>query len=106
MKFCALAQRDIKDSLALFSEKGLGKKVLPAEIVLQKRGGKGVCCYKTAESSGNVVCGTLVSDEDNLLVVGKTKSICVSAKELPALGRGSIGNQILKNNTVMGVSKI
>ena len=103
---CALAQRDIKDSLALFSEKGLGKKVLPAEIVLQKRGGKGVCCYKTNESSGNVVCGTLVSDEDNLLVVGKTKSICISAKELPALGRTSIGNQILKDNNVIGVSKI
>lgn len=103
---CALAQRDIKDSLALFSEKGLGKKVLPAEIVLQKRGGKGVCCYKTTESSGNVVCGTLVSDEDNLLVVGKTKSICISAKELPALGRTSIGNQILKDNNVIGVSKI
>ena len=103
---CALAQRDATDSLALFSEKGLGKKILPNEIVIQKRAGKGVCCYKTTESSGNVVCGTLVSDEDNVLVVGKTKSICISAKELPALGRASIGNQILKNNTVMGVSKI
>jgi DNA gyrase subunit A len=102
----ALAVRDQKDALALFSEKGLGKKVLPSEIVSQKRGGKGVCCYKTSDNTGKVVCAAMVSDEDNLLVVGKTKSICVSAKELPALGRASIGNQILKDNNVISVSKI
>ena len=102
----ALAARDPKDSLALFSERGLGKKILPSESVTQRRGGKGLCCYKTTESSGKVVCAAMVSDEDNLLVVGKTKSICISAKELPALGRTSIGNQILKDNNVIGVSKI
>ena len=102
----ALAVRDQKDALALFSERGLGKKVLPSEIVSQKRGGKGVCCYKTSDTTGKVVCAAMVSDEDNLLVVGKTKSICVSAKELPALGRTSIGNQILKGNMITGVSKI
>ena len=102
----ALAVRDPKDSLALFSERGLGKKILPSESVTQKRGGKGLCCYKTTDSSGKVACAAMVSDEDNLLVVGKTKSICISAKELPALGRISIGNQILKDNNVIGVSKI
>lgn len=102
----ALAVRDINDSLAIFSENGLGKKILPHEAVTQKRGGKGMCCYKVNQSSGKVVCATMVSDEDTLLLVGQTKSICVSAKEIPALGRTSIGNQILKGNKVIGVSKV
>lgn len=102
----AMPVRDKNDSLAIFSEKGLGKRILPSEAVTQKRGGKGMACYKVSNATGGVACATMVNEEDNILVVGKTKSICIAAKELPALGRTSIGNQILKNNTVIGVSKI
>jgi len=48
----------------------------------------------------------LVNDTDTILLVGQKSSICVSAKEIPALGRTSIGNQILKGTKVIGVSKI
>ena len=102
----AVAVRNPQDALALFSENGLGKKILPSESVTQKRAGKGICCYKVNDTTGKVVCATMVSDEDNILVVGKTKSICISAKELPALGRNTSGNQVLKGNQVIGVSKI
>lgn len=102
----ALAIRDKNDSLALFSESGLGKKILPNELTTQHRAGKGVCCYKIDKGTGKVSCAAMVSDEDNLLVVGKTKSICISAKELPALGRTCVGNLILKDSAVIGVSKI
>ena len=98
--------RDNKDSLAIFTEKGLGKKLLPNEISVQKRGGKGSSCYKPTNITGNVVCATLVNDMDNVLLVGEKSSICISAKEIPALGRTSIGNQILKGTKVIGVSKI
>ena len=98
--------RDNKDSLAVFTEKGLGKKLLPNEISVQKRGGKGSSCYKPTNITGNVVCATLVNDMDNVLLVGEKSSICISAKEIPALGRASIGNQILKGTKVIGVSKI
>lgn len=102
----ALPVRNTEDALALFSEKGLGKKILPKETVNQKRGGKGLCCYKVGDGTGEVAAATMVSDEDNLLLVGDKKSICIAATDIPALGRASIGNQMIKNGKVITVSKV
>ena len=94
------------DKLALFSEKGLGKKIDLSELPLQKRGGKGLICYKTTDSTGGVVAAALIEDTDNVLICGDKTSICIEATEIPALGRASIGNQLIKNNTVVSVSKV
>lgn len=102
----ALAIRDKNDCLAIFSENGLAKKVAPSEMIVAKRAGKGVLCYKSTASSGKVVAATLVNDEDNVLVLGDKSSICVSAKEIPTLGRISLGNQIIKNSKIISVSKV
>lgn len=102
----ALPIRNVKDSLAVFSESGLGKKVDLSEFVMQKRSGKGIICYKTAENTGDLVAAALVSDEDNLLVCGLPNSICISATDIPALGRTSVGNQILKGSKILSVSKV
>lgn len=102
----ALPVRNENDSLAIFSTKGLGKKILPKEIVLQNRAGRGVIGYKVSDTSGDIAAAALVSDEDSILVVGNHNSICVSAKEIPALGRSCIGNVILKNNNIISVSKV
>ena len=102
----ALAIRDKNDCLAIFSENGLAKKVAPSEMIVAKRAGKGVLCYKPTASSGKVVAATLVNDEDNVLVLGDKSSICVSAKEIPTLGRISLGNQIIKNSKIISVSKV
>ena len=102
----ALAIRDKNDCLAIFSENGLAKKVAPSEMIVAKRAGKGVLCYKPTTSSGKVVAATLVNDEDNVLVLGDKSSICVSAKEIPTLGRISLGNQIIKNSKIISVSKV
>lgn len=102
----ALPIRNKEDSLAIFTLRGLGKKITPSEMIVQKRGGRGIKCYKPAPDTGTVAAACLIADEDNILVVGDKTSICVSAKEIPALGRGSIGNNIIKNNKVISVSKI
>lgn len=102
----ALPQRDDTDSLAVFSENGLGKKITSLELTLQKRGGKGIVCYKPTVSTGKLAAAALISDEDNILIVGDKSSICVSGKDIPALGRTSIGNQVIKLNKVMSVSKV
>ena len=102
----ALPVRNENDSLAIFSTKGLGKKILPKEIVLQNRAGRGVIGYKVSDTSGDIAAAALVSDEDSILVVGNHNSICISAKEIPALGRSCIGNVILKNNNIISVSKV
>ena len=102
----ALAERDSNDELAVFSVNGLGKKIKLSDLPIQKRAGKGLMCYKPTESTGNLAAAVLVSDEDNVLVIGNKKSICISATEIPELGRPSIGNQIIKEENIVAVNKI
>jgi DNA gyrase subunit A len=102
----ALPVRNPDDALALFSENGLGKKILPKETITQKRAGKGVVCYKTTDATGPVRAAMLVSDEDNILLVGDKTSICISATDIPAMGRATIGNQMIKNGKVIAASKV
>lgn len=94
------------DSVAVFSGNGLGKKFSLNELTLQKRGGKGISVYKTSASTGPLTATALVADEDNLLITGDKASICVSAKDIPALGRIPIGNQIIKSSKIKSVTKV
>ena len=102
----AIPVRNANDALAIFSEVGLAKKVLPKELIGQKRGGKGLIFYKTSESTGPVRAAAMVSDEDTILLVGDKNSICIAATDIPALGRASVGNQMIKNGKVIAVSKV
>lgn len=100
------AIRNSQDTFAIFSENGLGKKVSLTEIPLQHRGGKGLVVYKESPISGPVVAGTLISDEDTILIIGNNSSICIAATEIPVLSRGTIGNQLMKDSKVVSISKI
>lgn len=102
----ALPIRNSSDCLALFSESGLGKKIESKELVSQKRGGKGLICYKITDESGPVRAAAMVSDEDSLLLIGDRSSICIAATDIPALGRVTSGNQMIKNGKVIAVSKV
>ena len=102
----ALPVRHDTDSLAVFSEAGLGKKFELSELITQKRGGKGLICYKPTDKTGDLTCAALIADEDNILVCGLSNSICISATEVPALGRISVGNQILKGTKLLSVTKV
>ena len=102
----ALPVRHPEDQLAIISESGLGKKIPLTELVIQKRAGKGLIVYKPTEASGKVACGALVSDEDSVLICGKSSGICILAKDIPSLSRGSLGNQLIKGTTVTSMSKV
>ena len=102
---CALPVHDEKDQLAIFSDKGLGKKIKLTDLPRQKRAGKGLAVTKLAEGDF-VSAAALVSDEDNILIVGNLSSVCISATEIPALTRPSAGNQMIKGNNLKSVSKI
>ena len=101
-----LVIRHDTDELAIFSESGLGKRCALTEIPLQKRSGKGLACYKPTASTGNVAAAALVANEDSVLICGDKSSLCLSAAEIPSLGRASVGNQLIKNNKVLSVSKV
>lgn len=102
----ALPIRDIKDQLAIFSKSGLAKRVKLDELPVQKRGGKGLICYKTNDTTGLVAASCLVNNTDNVLVLGEKSSICISAADIPELGRVPTGNQIIKNTKINSVSKV
>lgn len=101
----ALPIRNINDQLAIFSKNGMGKKVKIDEFPIQKKAGKGLICYKPTLTSGEIVAAALIDDNDNILLVGNKNSLCISAKEIPLLGRNSIGNQLIKDNALSSVSK-
>jgi DNA gyrase subunit A len=89
------------DCLATFGANGLGRKTALSEFPVQGRGGKGLRI-----GVGGIVGAALVSDEDNLLLVGVPNSICINAKDIPLLGRASSGNAMIKNSIVKGVIKL
>jgi DNA gyrase subunit A len=97
--------RNKEDQFAIFSQKGLAKKIKLEDLPIQKRAGKGLSVYKVGPTTGDVVCGALISDEDNILIAGMVNNICISATEIPLMNRGTIGNQVLKG-IIKSVSKI
>ena len=94
------------DELAIFSQYGMAKRTSLKEYPVQGRDGKGTITYKPNDTTGVVVSAALVEDKDNVLVVGDQTSICISAKDIPSLGKASLGNIMIKGNNVMSVTKI
>ena len=102
----ALPIRHQEDDIAIFSSEGYGKRLPLKDVSLQKRSGKGLLIYKPSETGGYITCAQLVNDEDNVLLIGNKNSICISAKEIPSMTKGAIGNLMLKNNKILNVSKV
>lgn len=94
-----------QDSIAIFTTKGFAKKTPLQELPLQQRAGKGLLIYKPTDITGEVIGAEMVSNEDNVLIVGNLTHICISAKDIPELSRVSIGNIMLKNK-ILSVVKL
>lgn len=102
----ALPIRHETDMLAVFAENGSGKKVALSEFPIQKRAGRGIACYKSSNISGELAAATLISDEDSILISGDKTSICISAQDIPELGRTCVGNQIIKGSRITSITKV
>ena len=89
-------QEDTKE-IAIFMEKGQGKKILITDLVTQARGGKGVLVAKISETIGALTGAAAVKDENNIILIGDNKSICISASEIPLLSRAAIGNKMTQS---------
>ena len=89
------------DTLATFSKNGTARKTALEEFPIQGRNGKGL-----KVGSGEIVGAAMISDEDNLLIVGSPNSICISATEIPLLARTTQGNIMIKNSIIKAVIKI
>ena len=98
-----LVIRNAEDCLSIFSTGGFTKKIAPKDLITQKRGGKGVICYKNGDDM--IAGGALLSDEDSVLIIGSSKSICIPATDIPLLGRTAAGNIAIKDR-IQSVSKV
>ena len=94
------------DAVAVFASSGVGKKTSLSEFPVQGRGGKGTFVYKPTADTGELVGAEMLSNEDNILLVGNYSTICISAKDIPLIGKTGVGNILIKNNRVLSVTKI
>ena len=74
------------------TENGYGNRVSADSYNTQKRGGMGVIGIKTSKRNGKVVGAVNVNDGDNIiLITNKGKTIKISVKDLPVIGRNTQG---------------
>ena len=97
--------RNEKDTVAIFTALGSAKRTEISEFPAQGRGGKGVVVYKATPGTGEVIGAAMVTTEDNVLLVGKT-SICISAQDIPVLGRQATGNIMIKNGNLTSIVRL
>ena len=97
--------RNNKDTVAIFSAYGNGKKTVIDEFPIQARAGKGVSAYKVTPATGDIIGAVMINNEDNILLIGKS-SICISATDIPLLGRNTIGNLMIKNTQLNSITKL
>ena len=97
--------RNNKDTVAIFSAYGNGKKTVIDEFPIQARAGKGVSAYKVTPATGDIIGAVMINNEDNILLIGKS-SICISAIDIPLLGRNTIGNLMIKNTQLNSITKL
>ena len=102
----AMAVEDENEDLATFLSSGEGKRVSLKELPPQGRNGKGLAVFK-AQGKEQLVGSLLVTDDTNLLIIGKPNSICISAKDLPIMStRTARGNLLIENSQIISVTKI
>lgn len=103
---CGLPLQKDSKYISLFSSCGYGKKIDINDLFVQGRVGKGLNVYKTDNHTGDIVGCSLINDNDNIVIMGKTNTICISATDIPLLSRQSIGNIMIKNSSIQKIVKL
>jgi DNA gyrase subunit A len=98
--------------LLFVSENGMGKRTELEEFSVQRRGGKGVKCYKITEKTGDVI-GVKAVNEDNEIMIITTEGIIIRlmVSDISVLGRITSGVKLInmdmeKDITVASVAKV
>ena len=99
-------------SLLIVSENGLGKRTDIDEFTVQKRGGKGVKCYKITGKTGNVIGVKCVNDDHEIMMI-TTQGIIIRIKcaDISTYGRVASGVKLINVDvanevTVASIAKV
>ena len=95
------------DSLLIVSEHGLGKRTYIDEFTIQKRGGKGVKCYKITEKTGEVIGVKAVNDDHEIMMI-TTEGIIIQLRmeDISTLGRITSGVKMMNVDKDVKVARI
>ncbi len=95
------------DSLLIVSENGMGKRTFLDEFTVQKRGGKGVKCYKITERTGDVVGVKAVSDDNEIMMI-TTEGVIIQLRmqDISTLGRITSGVKMINLDEGVKVAQI
>ena len=95
------------DSLLIVSENGMGKRTYLDEFTIQRRGGKGVKCYKITEKTGYVVGVKAVTDDHEIMMI-TTEGILIQLRmeDIKTLGRITSGVKMINLGTNVKVARI
>lgn len=95
------------DSLLIVSENGMGKRTYLEEFTVQKRGGKGVKCYKITEKTGYVVGVKAVNDDHEIMMI-TTGGIIIQLRmeNISTLGRITSGVKMINLDDGVKVARI
>ncbi|MBE5882240.1 MAG: DNA gyrase subunit A [Lachnospiraceae bacterium] len=95
------------DSLLIASEKGMGKRTYLDEFTVQKRGGKGVKCYKITDKTGYVVGVKGVNDDHEIMMITNEGIIIqIRMEDVSTLGRITSGVKLINLADNVKVAKI
>ncbi len=95
-------------ALLIVSEMGMGKRTLLDEFTVQKRGGKGVKCYRITEKTGNVV-GIKAVNEDHEIMMITTEGVIIQIPvgEISTYSRNTSGVKLINlDNDNVRVARI
>ena len=96
--------------LLIVSENGMGKRTNMDEFTVQKRGGKGVKCYKIVEKTGDVVGAKAVNDDNEIMMI-TTEGIIIQLRvqDISTLSRITSGVKLINLDegvTVASLAKV
>ncbi len=95
------------DSLFIVSENGMGKRTLLDEFTVQRRGGKGIKCYKITDKTGYVVGVKAVNDEHEIMMITTGGVIIqIRMEDVSTLGRIASGVKLINLDEGVTVAQI
>ncbi|MCR5102935.1 MAG: DNA gyrase subunit A [Eubacterium sp.] len=95
------------EKLLIVTEKGMGKKTDISEFHLQRRGGKGLKCYKITEKTGHIVGVKAVNDNHEIMMI-TTEGIIIQLRceEISTYSRVTSGVKLINLKAGESVAKI
>ena len=95
------------EKMLVVSERGYGKKTPLSEFHIQKRGGKGIRCYKIVEKSGDVVGMKAVNDDHEIMMITDAGIIIqISMNDVSTYGRNASGVKLINLDENVKIAKV